>query len=916
MTKEKNKNGQIQFLTRPADWPVTKDNNFRIAAWVGDRLLYWGKRIDFWQLAYDRFKLIIKNSINGLLILGSIFGFVMLAWTLYLMQKAGIEAWYFYRIRTVPTLIFWFSLYADFYLYYRLKIELEENKHIDKKKYQPINPTFQAIDWPESQKISQKYKIDVSLYFSSQAAQAVTKAWQLAGRYKHAEVRPVHLLIALLNYDQTNSVFSRLGISFNNLKTRLSKVLAGLPPKGKEVSTISIDLERILIESYFLSWSLRKDKVEITELIESLGNKFDGNEAYEILYDLEVEEDEIFNVVTWLRIRKQLAERWKRFRGRAALKPKNNMNRAMTAIATPVLNAFGQDLTLLARAGYLLPCIGREKEIEQIFQIMQGGTRRSAILIGYPGVGRQTIIEGIAQMMVEENVPLFLQDKRMVSLSISKLVSGVQPAMAQERLLAVLNEIRRSGNIILIISDIHNMIGISAGQKGSIDLGSTLGQILQDGSVLCIASSDPDNYRRYIEGKSVLENVFEPISIKEVSGNEAIQILEAKAGGIEYQNKVYFSYDAIAEIVTLSDRYLHDRYLPEKAIEIMQEVASYVKDSKGKDSIVAENDVAMVVSAKTNIPLTDLTQEESKTLLNLEERIHQRVIGQNEAVDMVASSLRRARAEMREASRPIVNLLFLGPTGVGKTELAKTVAEVYFKAEKNMIRLDMSEYQDKPSVNRLIGAPPGYGDDSGGQLTEAVRKNPFSLVLFDEIEKAHPDVLNLLLQIMDDGRLTDSSGRTVDFTNTIIIATSNAGTAFIQEGIRAGKSVDEIKKVLMDEHLQQYFRPEFLNRFDGIVVFKPLSIQDVEAIAKLMIKKVADSLDEKGVGLDITPAAINQLAKLGYDPSFGARPLRRVIQDRIRDSLANYLIAGKIKRRDVVFIDADLKIKIKKAKLF
>ena len=547
---------------------------------------------------------------------------------------------------------------------------------------------------------------------------------------------------------------------------------------------------------------------------------------------------------------------------------------------------------------------------------MAGGTRQSVILIGQPGVGKDTVIEGVAQRMVEENVPDFLQDKRLVSLNIAKLVSGTGPTQAQERLLTILTEIRRSGNIILSIADIQSLVGISAGRQGSIDLADGLSQALANNTVLAITTATPGNYRRYLEAKSSLDNVLEKIEINEVSGNEAIQILESKAGAIEYRNKIFFSYDAIAKTVELSDRYLPDRFLPEKAIEVLQEVGTRVRDQKGKEAMVTANDVAALISEKTNIPLTEITREESEKLLNLEEKIHQRIINQTEAVQMVSSSLRRARAAMRNLARPIVNLLFLGPTGVGKTELAKTVAAVYFGAEKKMIRLDMSEYQEKSSINRLIGAPPGSsGAEAGGYLSEAVRKNPFSLILLDEIEKAQPDILNVFLQVMDDGRLTDNQGRTVDFTNTIIIATSNASTKFIQDKIKAGLALGEIKQQLIDQELDQYFRPEFLNRFDGIIVFKPLSRENVKAITQLMINKVAQNLEAKGIGLKVSSAAIASLADEGYDPEFGARPLARVIQKRLEDPIANYLLAGKLNRRDTIVVKALGQINIQKAKI-
>ena len=721
----------------------------------------------------------------------------------------------------------------------------------------------------------------------------------------------------MLTFQKTQIILSRLGIVFTILRNKIGRILVQQSSRlDQQQIIISNKVKMIIFHSYLIAYQLKEQKVDVTDLLEALVSQ--ENEVKELLYDTNIDLDKIKNVIAWLRIREQLKKNWQHFQRRASLKSKKStMNRAMTAIATPVLDAFSQDLTLLARNGYLMPCVGRQKEIDDIFNVMYGGTRRSVILVGQPGIGRNTIVEGIAQLMVEDDVPEFLKDKRLVSLSIAKLVSGASASEAQNRLMMALSEVRRSGNIILYIRDIHNMVGITAGRQGSIDLADVLSKSMAAKSIITIATTAPNEYRRYIEGKSSIDNAMERINVKEVSGNEAIQILESKVGSIEYQNKIFFTYDAIAETVELSGRYLHDRCLPEKAIEILQEVASKVGDQKGKNSIVNANDVALIISEKTNIPLAEITKEESEKLLNLEQRIHQRMINQNEAVDMVASSLRRARAEMRDMARPIVNLLFLGPTGVGKTELAKTVAEVYFGAEENMIRLDMSEYQEKASINRLIGAPPGYSEGGeGGYLSEAVRKNPFSLVLLDEIEKAHPDILNIFLQVMDDGRLTDTGGKTIDFTNTIIIATSNAGTSYIQEMVKRQVDIEEIRQRLIDQVLGEYFRPEFLNRFDGIILFRPLTMENVQDIAKLMLKKIAKSLEERGITLKATRGALVELAEAGFDPKFGARPLRRVIQQKVQDPLANQLLAGKIDRRDIVTIDAGGKIIINKAKKF
>jgi len=921
MTENKPKQPQLQFLTCPQCEGTgvleKKDcqecKGVGMVAWTGNELLFWGKKISFLQIGQDKIKQGVKNFINLSLFLFGALGLIMLGWAILTSLNANTPIWRLPQMRSWQLFIFWVSMITNGYLFYRFQRELEKIKYIPKKKYQTNTPILRAISWPEAKNLPPQRKIDITNYFTLPAEQSVTKAWELANKYKDAIVNPIHLLIALLILNQTHIIFSRLGVSFTTLKNKIRRTLGRQLPEAEPPVFLSDQIKEIIFQAYFLAYQLRQKKVETTEILEALVSQ--ENEVKELLYDLDITSDKIKNVIAWIRIKNQLQANWRRFRQKAALKPKNTMNRAMTAIATPVLDNFSQDLTLLARAGYLLPCVGREKETEEIFNIMHGGTRRSVILVGNPGVGKNTIVEGIAQRMVEENVPDFLTDKRLVSLSIAKLVSGAAPTEVQQRLMMILAEIRRSGNIILYISDIHKMIGITAGRRGSIDLADVLAQALASKNILCLSTTTPSDYRRYVEGKSSLDNALEVVEVIEVSGNEAIQILEAKAGSFEYQNQVFFSYDAIAETVKLSDRYLHDRFLPEKAIEILQEVATTVREQKGKDTIVNANDVALIISSKTNIPLTEITKEESEKLLNLEERIHQRVVNQEEAVKMVAASLRRARAEMRDMARPIVNLLFLGPTGVGKTELAKTVAEVYFGAEENMIRLDMSEYQEKSSINRLIGAPPGYSEaGEGGYLSEAVRKNPFSLVLLDEIEKAHADILNVFLQVMDDGRLTDNSGRTVDFTNAIIIATSNASTKFIQDMVKQKATVAEIKKQLMDRELNQYFRPEFLNRFDGIIVFKPLTMDNVQEIAKLMLNKIKKSLEEKGIGLKATPEAMVELSEIGFSPQFGARPLRRVIQQRVQDPLANYLLAGKIDRRDTVVIETDGKISIEKAK--
>ncbi len=736
MASENKENIQLQYLTCPAcdgrgkvgGKICSACSGLGVAAWNGSQAFYFGKEINGASIIFEKLVDGIKKIINVGLFLAGITGFVFAGWAVYDLPNLASRAWLIYQIKDWRLLIFWISLLSDCYLYYRIQRDYEKIKHLPKKKYLPPAAALTPISWDDFMGLPRNKKVDISQYFSVEALQALNNSWENGRKYENSAVSPIHLFIALVAFPRIQIIFSRLGLGFAQLKSRIASILGKQELGADSGFDFSGLMRQIILQSYFLALDTKQKKVGVMELLEETA--MIDNEIKEMFYDLDITPDKIINAIAWLRINQHLRENWLRYRRRAILRPKNTMNRAMTAIATPVLDAFSQDLTMLARYGYLFPCIGREKEFEAIFSAMAGGPRRSLILVGHPGVGKNTIIEGLAQRMVAEDVPSFLQDKRLVSLSISKLVSGAGPAEAQDRLLRLITEIRRSGNIILYIGDIHNMVGITPGREGSVDLGDMLSQAMAQNNILVLSTATAADYKRYLEDKSSLDRVLEKINIEEVSGNEAIQILESKANSIEYRHQIFFSYDAIAEAVKLSDRYLHDRFLPEKAVQIMEEVAARVRDKNGANSMISANDIAALISEKTNIPLTEITEEESEKLMNLEERIHQRMIDQEEAVAMVATSLRRARAEMRDIKRPIVNLLFLGPTGVGKTELAKTVAEVYFNNEKNMIRLDMSEYQDKSSLNRLIGAPLGFaGSDSGGYLTEAVRKNPFSLLL-------------------------------------------------------------------------------------------------------------------------------------------------------------------------------------------
>ena len=444
-----------------------------------------------------------------------------------------------------------------------------------------------------------------------------------------------------------------------------------------------------------------------------------------------------------------------------------------------------------------------------------------------------------------------------------------------------------------------------AGQEG-FDISESLAEYLSSGDIVMFSTATLEGYNRHVVS-SQIGSILSKVTIEEMNEDQAIQALESHIGNIEYKHNIYFSYDALSTAVKLSARLLRDQPLPGSALEICTEAGSFVKNKRENNIIVTSEDVGQIISRKTGVPATSITEDESVKLLRLEEEMHKRIIGQEEAVKLVANALRRARAEIRSQKKPIANFLFLGPTGVGKTELSKTIASVYFGGEERMIRVDMSEFQDKASIYRLIGQP---GQKGSGILTEAVRQQPFSIVLLDEMEKADPDVLNLFLQVFDDGRLTDSVGRVIDFTNTIIVATSNAATAYVQKRLSEGGSVEEVRQELIRGELKQYYRPEFLNRFDGIVLFRTLKREEIKQVASLMLKRVEKDLENRGVGLVVEEAALEALAEVGFDPNFGARPMRRAIQEHVENQLAELILAKKLQRRNTVILGEGAKIRI------
>ena len=650
----------------------------------------------------------------------------------------------------------------------------------------------------------------------------------------------------------------------------------------------------------------------------------------------------------------------------------DNESRGQEKSATPNLELYGKDLTEMARDGKLDPVIGRGEETERILEILSRRTKNNPVLIGDPGVGKTAIAEGLAQRIVKGNIPELLKDKRVIALDLSQMLAGAKyRGEFEERLKNVMTEIKNAKNIILFIDEIHTIVG-AGGAEGAIDASNILKPALAKGEIQTIGATTIEEYRKYFEKDSALSRRFQPVQVGEPTKEEAILILNGLRDKYEAHHRVKITDEALEASVEMSDRYITDRFLPDKAIDLMDEAAAkvriqnltappdvksieeelkniqkekeesvslqdYEKAAKLRDKenelkktlessktkwksgsigtsglVVTEEDIAQVVSRWTKVPVKKLTEKESEKLLNLESILHERVVGQDEAVNSISRAVRRARVGLKDPNRPIGSFIFLGPTGVGKTELSKALAIAMFGSEKAMVRIDMSEYMEKHSVSRLIGSPPGYvGYDEGGQLTEAVRRNPYSVILFDEIEKAHPEVFNVLLQILEDGRLTDGKGKTVNFKNTIIIMTSNVGASTIKKQKTVGFSIAEdrhleqyemMKENIMDE-LRQQFKPEFINRIDDIIVFHSLTDDDLDKITDLMLKDVANRIAEREIYLKFSDETVKFMTKSGSDTVYGARPLRRAITKELEDTLSEEMLKGNIERGDEVLVE-------------
>ncbi|MDF1497634.1 MAG: ATP-dependent Clp protease ATP-binding subunit [Patescibacteria group bacterium] len=863
-----------------------------------DGFLVWNTIVDEITIAIRKLR-IKANAIFHLAILSVIIVFValFLVFTIRDFKFSDVQTLAFWTSGYWFVTLFYFAVVVGAFFIFRLSEFTAPAKTLPG--YLPSSHVARPTSHVEN-KIQKA--IEVMPYFSPEAIEIVESAYRLAKELQVVEITPEILFASVLTNRSGGIFMARLGMSFDTVKEPLVRLIM-TGTTGKPPINFSREAKRTLAAAY--DFANRTNRKYVTSMEIFLQSFLESEKLQDLIDRVGYPKSDIVHVAEWVLLQDRLREDQNRFAELARLKPKSAMNRAMTAIQTSLLDHFSEDLTLLARQGYLPPMIGNEKVMDGLMRAIESG-QGSVVLVGDQGVGKAAIVEQLARLMVEERVPEVLFDKRIVSVNLAQVVAAGDSGLAAERLISMLQEVAISGNIVLALYGIEALVG---GAAGPMDLAETFASEIEKARFPVIATTSPEAWTQYLERRR-LGKIMVKVDVPHPDAEQVIKVLMAKSGGIEYKNRVFISYGALEKATTLSIRYLHDVAPPQNALNVLREASVLARKTREERTIVTADDVAKVVHDKTSIPVEMVTQEESGKLMNLEDHMHGRIVGQDEAVVAVARAIRRARAELREGKRPIANFLFLGPTGVGKTETAKTLASEYFGDENAMVRLDMSEYQDQSSIGRMIGIP---GDERGGLLTEAVRKRPFTIVLLDEIEKANPDILTLFLQVMDDGRLTDSVGRTIDFTNTIVIMTSNAGTSYIQSAVADGESMDKIKTNLLERELKSYFRPEFLNRFDGIIVYKPLTRDEVVQIAWLMLGSISRTLEAKGMNFRAEDQAVEDLADAGFDPAFGARPMRRVIQDRVETPLADILLKGEVARHDTVVLNDDGELTVEKA---
>ncbi|MEI6477382.1 MAG: AAA family ATPase [bacterium] len=693
-------------------------------------------------------------------------------------------------------------------------------------------------------------------------------------------------LITLLRQQRIRGMFSRMEKGYTELSDELKKTLPEATTNLISSATYAPEVRQRLFEGLGQALDHQFPYVEVEDVLLSYLARPEGFadifKAFELTYD------EFYAVSRWFAADQERARKWAFWLEKGRTRPKGFMNRAWTALPTPFLDQYSTDLTRLAGHGAVASVSVRDAEIQKMLEVLGRTQKNSLLMLGEPGVGKNTLLGALALHMIEEDVPEILKDKRLISMDSAALLD--KGANSEQNMQAILDEVGQAGNVILAIPDIQVLVGTS---DNALDAASLLSSALNQGKLQVITTATYADYHRYVESNAQLAAILETVEIKEVSVEQAITILEEEAPSIEAKQQVFLTYPAIATAAEMAKKYFPEKMLPESAIGLIDEAASAVRLAKG--SWVSKDDVLDTVEKKTNIPVREADDQEATRLLNLEDSLHMRVIGQLEAIHAVANAIRRSRAGLHQGERPIATFLFVGPTGVGKTETAKALAAIYYGKEEAMIRLDMSEYQDSSSIYRLIGAPQASASEhtEGGSLTQPVRENPFSLILLDELEKASPEVLNVFLQLLDDGRLTENTGRTVHFNNTIIIATSNAGSTELAQLLQKGLSVDELPKQVR-ALLQSHFRPEFLNRFDAIVPFHPLTQSEIEQVVTLMLKEVTEKMAEQKYIIEFDPATVTKIAQTGFDPLYGARPLRRLIQDKVEGKLAEMILQRQI----------------------
>jgi ATP-dependent Clp protease ATP-binding subunit ClpC len=799
--------------------------------------------------------------------------------------------------------------------------------------------------------------------FTERAQDAAMRAYEILQRYQHSQADTEHLLLALLEQPDglVPQILESLGVNPELVHERVESVLQSNPktrmpemgPMAVGQVYITPRLKRVLDLSSEEANRLKDEYISTEHIFLAICSER-GSPSARIVQEVGVTRDRILDVI-------------KEIRGGQRVTSPQAESRYRT------LEKYSRDLTQLARDGKLDPVIGRDSEILRVIQVLSRRTKNNPALIGEAGVGKTAIVEGLAQKIAEDDVPEILMGKRVVSLDLGAMIAGTRfRGEFEERLKTAIEEIQRAqGEIILFIDELHTVVGAGAAQ-GAVDASNMMKPALARGELQCVGATTLDEYRQYIERDAALERRFAPVFVDEPSVEETIQMLQGLRDRYEAHHNVKFTDAALEAAARLSHRYVTERRLPDKAIDVIDEAASKLRvaiysmpeqlkerkrqlsrlqaeeeaawqgrdyeraaqmkserlrleeefnterdewrQEKDLDEVVEVRDVAEIVAGWTGIPLRDMMQTEAEKLLNMEDKLHERIIGQNEAISAVADAIRRARSGLKDPTRPTGSFLFLGSSGVGKTELAKALAWFLFDDEDALLRIDMSEYRESHTVSRLFGAPPGYvGYDEGGQLTEAVRRRPFQVILFDEVEKAHPDVWNALLQILEDGRLTDGQGHIVDFRNTVVIMTSNVGTQFGAKGGTIGFRRDGDEGTIDDsmlrtdiqDTLKRTFRPEFLNRIDEIIIFHTLTREQVKQIVDLQMKEIADRLTEHGISMELTEAARTWLANEGFDPQFGARPLRRTLQRRVESPLSVKLLRGEFRQGDTVIVDAD-----------